>query len=113
MVGSSEFIKGYTEIVVCALLFRGDDYIYSLVKRITECGGGEIRITNPSLLMVMKKLVGEGKVTTYTRAGKSGVARRYYALSPAGRAYYLQSRDDYLGSLRTLQNLVKGDIGNA
>ena len=89
MVGSSEFIKGYTEIVVCALLFRGDDYIYSLVKRITECGRGEIRITNPSELA-------HGAL-----------------FSSAGRAYYLQSRDDYLGSLRTLQNLVKGDIGNA
>ena len=44
MVQSSEFIKGYTEIVVCALLFERDDYLYSLVKRITECGGGEISV---------------------------------------------------------------------
>ena len=36
MVQSSEFIKGYTEIVVCALLFERDDYLYSLVKRITD-----------------------------------------------------------------------------
>ena len=40
---SSEFIKGYTEMIVCALLAGGDDYIYSLVKRITESGGGEIQ----------------------------------------------------------------------
>ena len=108
MVQSSEFIKGYSEIVVCALLYERDDYLYSLVKRITECGGEEIRITNPSLLMVMKRLLEEGKIKSYSGESRTGMDRRYYSLTEKGKEYYLQNREAYLGSLRTLKNLIQG-----
>lgn len=109
MVKSSEFIKGYTEIIICALLSEGDDYIYNLVKRITERGGGEVQITNPSLLMIMKKMLGDGKISTYSGAGKSGADRRYYSLTPYGRSYYEKLKGDYLNSLLTLQSLISGE----
>ncbi|MCD8372981.1 MAG: PadR family transcriptional regulator [Clostridia bacterium] len=108
MVKSSEFIKGYTEIIACALLSKGDDYIYNIVKTINEAGGGGICITNPSMLMIMKKLSEEGKVTSYTVAGGKGVDKRYYALTAKGREYYLSNRDDYILSLKNLINLVGG-----
>ena len=108
MIKSSEFIKGYTEIIVCALLSGGDDYIYSLVKRITEYGGGEIQITNPSMLMIMKKLLAEGKITAYTARSKSGADRRYYSLTQKGREYYAENFGGYINSLLTLKGLISG-----
>ena len=72
MIASGEYIKGFTEIIVCSLLSEGDDYIYNLVKRINACGSGAVRITNPSMLMVMKKLTDEGKVRSYAAAGAKG-----------------------------------------
>lgn len=30
----SEFIKGYTKIIICSYLFRKRDYIYNIVKKI-------------------------------------------------------------------------------
>ncbi len=112
MIKSSEFIKGYTEIIVCALLSGGDDYIYNLVKRITEHGGGEVQITNPSLLMVMKKMLSEGKITTYVGESKNGADRRYYSLTPFGRSYYENLKADYLNSLNTLKSLISGGQNN-
>ena len=105
---SSEFIKGYTEIIVCALLSGGDDYIYNLVKRITEYGGGEVQITNPSLLMVMKKLLSEGKISSYTVESKNGADRRYYSLTEKGRKYYSESFGEFISSLYSLKGLVEG-----
>ena len=105
---SSEFIKGYTEMIVCALLYEGDDYIYNIVKSITENGGREIQITNPSLIMIMKKMTADGKITSYSSVGKTGVDRRYYSLTESGREYYLKNREVYLGSLETLKNLILG-----
>lgn len=108
MVSSSEFIKGYTEIIVCALLYDGDDYIYNIVKRIVGSGGGEVQITNPSLLMIMKKMLSEGKITSYMAESKTSVARRYYSLTPFGRSYFEATRQDYLDSLNTLKILISG-----
>ena len=45
MIASGEYIKGFTEIIVCSLLSEGDDYIYNLVKRINACGDGAVLIT--------------------------------------------------------------------
>lgn len=113
MLKSSEFIKGYTEIIVCSLLYKKDDYIYSLVKRITEHSGGEIQITNPSLLMVMKKLLAEGKITSYKEESLSGADRKYYSLTSEGRKYYEENYESYTGSLKTLKNLIEEGNNNA
>ena len=95
-------------MIVCALLAGGDDYIYNLVKRITESGGGEIQITNPSLLMIMKKMLAEGKIVSYSAVGKNGADRRYYSLTDYGREFYLENVRSYLQSLNTLKNLIGG-----
>ena len=73
-----------------------------------SAGGGEIRITNPSLLMVMKRLLEEGKIKSYSGESRTGMDRRYYSLTEKGKEYYLQNREAYLGSLRTLKNLIQG-----
>lgn len=112
MIKSSEFIKGYTEIIVCALLYRGDNYIYNLVKTITNLNDGTIQITNPSLLMVMKKLTAEGKIRSYAVESKLGADRKYYALTELGRKFYLDNYNYYLKSLETIKTLICGSNDN-
>lgn len=108
MIKSSEFIKGYTEIIVCALLYKNDDYIYNLVKTITSQNNGIIQITNPSLLIIMKKMLADGKIQSYIKEGTLGADRKYYALTELGRKYYLENYKFYLNSLDTLKSLICG-----
>ena len=56
MISSSEFIKGYTKIIICAYLFRQRDYLYNIVKKISKDGEGYIKISNPSALIAIKEL---------------------------------------------------------
>lgn len=84
MIKSSEFIKGYIEIIICALLYNvynGDDNIYNLVKTITEHYNGTIQITNPSLLIVMRELLAEEKIRSYMGESKLGADRKHYSLT--------------------------------
>ena len=87
MIASGDYIKGFTEIIVCSLLSEGDDYIYNLVKRINACGDGAVRITNPSMLMTMKKLTDEGKVRSCAAAGAKGAMRGTPKFSVAVSSY--------------------------
>lgn len=110
MAGSGEYIKGFTEIIVCSLLYGGDDYIYDMVNKINACGG--VRITNPSLLMVMKKLTEEGKVRSYSAAGFKGGDRKYYALTELGREFYRRNVQQYLDAADALKKLIGGGMNN-
>jgi PadR family transcriptional regulator PadR len=110
MIKSSEFIKGYTEIIVCALLMDGDDYIYNLVKKINNHNSGCIQISNPSMLMIMKKLTLEGKVSSYIKTSTMGADRRYYKLTDIGIKFYKENVIGFIESIETLKELVLGDM---
>ena len=108
MMQSGEYIKGFTEIIACSLLSEGDDYIYNMVNRINARGG--VRITNPSMLMTMKKLTEEGKVRSYPAAGAKGGDRKYYSLTELGREFYLRNAGQYLAAVDALRQLIEGGL---
>ena len=112
MVGSSEFIRGYTEIILCSLVFAEDDYIYNLVNKITNVSNNMIQITNPSTLMIIKKMILDGKVISYDSLNEKGVNRKFYSLTEKGKKYYLDNRDFFLDSLRGLEKLIKGEMSD-
>lgn len=109
MNGSSEFIKGYTKIIVCAYLYKQSDYLYNIVKNILDDGEGLIKITNPSTLMVMKQLEEEGLVSSYIEISKYNQARKYYQLTKNGEDFYLNNKEYYLNSLSILKNMIGGN----
>ena len=61
MLSSSEFIKGYTKMIICAYLFNNRNYLYNIVKQIINDGKGYIKLSNPSALIIMKELEKELK----------------------------------------------------
>ena len=98
---------------MCSLLYRADDYIYNLVKEINIKTEGIIQITNPSMLIVMKKLMEEGKVKSYDRLNEKGVNRKYYSLTEKGKQYYSENYMFYTDSLNALKILIEwGEKGN-
>lgn len=59
--------------------------------------------------MVMKRLLEEEDQVLFGES-RTGMDRRYYSLTEKGKEYYLQNREAYLGSLRTLKiSFKEGD----
>ncbi len=108
MVASSEFIKGYTKIIICAYLFNHRDYLYNIVKNILETGEGLIKLTNPSALMIMKQLEEEKYVISKIELSNQNQARKYYELTDLGKKFYISNKDVYLQSLALLSKMVEG-----
>ncbi|MCI9290264.1 MAG: hypothetical protein HFE32_00495 [Clostridia bacterium] len=88
----------------------GDDYIYNLVKKINNHNSGCIQISNPSMLMIMKKLTLEGKVSSYIKTSTMGADRRYYKLTDIGIKFYKENVIGFIESIETLKELVLGDM---
>ncbi len=109
MISSSEFIKGYTKIIICAYLFRQRDYLYNIVKKISKDGEGYIKISNPSALIAIKELGNDKLVAFDIEISAQNQARKYYALTEKGKNFYLSNRKDYIKSLHLLQIMMGDD----
>ena len=110
MVSSSEFIRGYSEIVVLAILNKKDSYVYDLVQTIEEWTDGQIMISNPSLLLIIRKMQDEGKVVSYEKLNEKGVHRKYYTLTEFGKNIYENLKGEYINSLVAMTRIIKGEF---
>lgn len=110
MISSSEFIRGYSEILVLAILYKKDSYVYDLVHTIEELTAGQIVISNPSLLLIIRKMQEEGKVNSYEKMNEKGVYRKYYTLTELGKSVYKKTKDDFNSSLLAMSKIIKGEF---
>ncbi len=107
---SNEFIRGYTEMIILSILYKNDDYIYNISNTINKIGDGYISITNPSLLIILKKMSDERKVSFYNILNEKNVNRKFYKITLYGKEFYKSNINYYLNSLKKLEMLlVKGD----
>lgn len=82
---SSETLHRPTYFILAALL-EGPLHGYGIIKRVEELTGGELRLRAGTLYAALDRLADEGRVAADREEVVSGRLRRYYRLTPAGRA---------------------------
>lgn len=83
-----------TDFHVLMVLAEGPSYGYAIMKSVDAHSGGAVTPEIGSLYRVLSRLVTEGWVREAAppkgaRRGARGLPRRYYALTPQGRAVAL------------------------
>jgi PadR family transcriptional regulator PadR len=74
--------KGALDLCVLALLARADSYAYEIASRLADAiGMGE-----GTIYPLMRRMQSDGLVETYLVESSSGPSRKYYRLTPAGKA---------------------------
>ena len=81
-----EFKRGALELIVLQLLSAGEAYGYEIVTKLTERSGGALEVTDGTLYPVLYRLERDGSVTVRWETPQRGVPRKYYRLTPSGRA---------------------------
>ena len=83
--------KGALDLCVLAVLARGDSYAYEIASLLAEAiGMGE-----GTIYPLMRRLQGEGLVTTYLEESSSGPPRKYYRLTRAGHAAFAEQKAEW------------------
>jgi PadR family transcriptional regulator PadR len=83
--------KGVLDLCVLALLSRGDGYAYDIASRLAEgIGMGE-----GTIYPLMRRMQTDGLVRTYLEESASGPPRKYYKLTPAGRAAFAEQQAEW------------------
>lgn len=79
----TQLLKGILDAVVLAALAAADGYGYDVVRRLRA--GGLADIADASVYGTLRRLFGQGLLTSYVVPSDEGPHRKYYGLTASGR----------------------------
>jgi len=100
-----QYKKGVLELCVLALLVKKDQYGYDISEYLSK----HIDISDGTVYPILRKLKGDGLVTTYLSENSGGPARKYYSLTKLGKDEFKKSRAEWLDFADTVIEMLKGE----
>ncbi len=91
--------------IVLALLAEEDSYGYAILQRVREVSGGRLAWTDGMLYPVLHRLERLGHVEARWEVAESGRRRKYYRITPRGRAQLAEERRQWQAVDATLRGL--------
>jgi PadR family transcriptional regulator PadR len=106
MMYSTELLKGTLKTIILKLLADNKKmYGYEITQRVKELTTDRIQITEGALYPTLHALEADGFVTTETEfIGKR--IRKYYSLSPAGKAKAKEKVKELASFIETMVSLL-------
>lgn len=103
----SDLLRGNTEMIILSQLYKGDSYGYKINKAIKQRSGGKYELKEATLYSAFKRLESSGAITSYWGNEMSGARRRYYSLTPVGKAVYFQLKTEWENSKSIINSLIE------
>ena len=91
--------------MVLAILAEEDSYGYAILQRVRELSGGRLKWTDGMLYPVLHRLERLGHVEARWEVAESGRRRKYYRITPRGRAHLAEERNQWEAVEATLRGL--------
>ena len=89
---NKDLIAASSTPIVLAILAEEDSYGYAILNRVRELSGGQMEWTDGMLYPVLHRLERLGHVEARWEVAESGRRRRYYRITPRGRAQLAEER---------------------
>lgn len=84
MAWPGDWMRGVLTLCVLAVVAEEETYGYAVAQRLQEAGLGTVK--GGTLYPVLTRLEQEGLLTSSWREGDGGPGRKFFAVTPAGRA---------------------------
>lgn len=104
-----ELKRGSLELIVLHLLAPGEAYGYEIVSKLTSETNGALEVTDGTLYPVLYRLERAGFVAVRWETPERGVPRKYYRLTPAGRAELDRLTHEWTTFAKAMTKLLKQD----
>jgi DNA-binding PadR family transcriptional regulator len=103
---ASDLLRGHTDTIVLGVLRSTDRYGFEIYKTIRDATGGDYEIKEATLYATFRRLVKDGLAEAYWGDETQGGRRKYYRITDAGRAVYLQNVKDWTATQRIINSLL-------
>jgi DNA-binding PadR family transcriptional regulator len=102
---NKDLIAASSTPIVLAILAEGDSYGYAILKRVRELSGGHMEWTDGMLYPVLHRLERLGHVEARWEVPEGGRRRKYYRITPGGRAQLEEDRKQWQAVDATLRGI--------
>ena len=99
--------KGVLGLCVLALLARGNSYAYEIASRLSAA----VDMGEGTIYPLMRRMQGEGLVSTYLEESPSGPPRKYYAITDAGKNRFEEQAREWREFVDAVEAIIKKDEG--
>ncbi len=103
---ASDILRGHTETIILRQLIDKDSYGYEINKAIQEKTNNQFELKEATLYSAFRRLESSGYIVSYWGDEQTGARRRYYAITPEGKAFYLQNRKDWENAKALIETLI-------
>ena len=79
--------------VVLALLMRGENYGYQILKRVRQVSGGTLKWSSAMLYPVLHRLEKDGLIRSEWKPSEEGRMRKYYRLTDLGKSEFAVEKE--------------------
>jgi DNA-binding PadR family transcriptional regulator len=100
---NKDLIAASSTPLVLAILAEADSYGYAILQRVRELSGGHLAWTDGMLYPVLHRLERLGHVEARWEVAESGRRRKYYQITPQGRAQLAEERRQWQAVDATLR----------
>ncbi|MFI7617507.1 PadR family transcriptional regulator [Nonomuraea terrae] len=101
-----ELARGTTELAVLSVLSVRRRYGYELLKVLRETGEGVLEVKEGTLYPLLHRLEDSGHIRASWEAEGRARPRKYYVLTPDGRAYLGMLRAEWGGLVDGMRQLL-------
>ncbi len=102
---NKDLIAASSTPIVLAILAEEDSYGYAILQRVRELSGGHLEWTDGMLYPVLHRLGRLGHVEARWETADSGRRRKYYSITPMGRAQLEEQRRQWQAVDATLRGI--------
>ena len=89
---NKDLIAASSTPMVLAILAESDSYGYAILQRVRELSGGQLAWTDGMLYPVLHRLQRLGYIKARWELAQSGRRRKYYGITPEGKAQLAAER---------------------
>ena len=101
---TTQLLKGVLDAAVLAVVEHDDGYGYDIVRRLRDSGFTEVG--EASVYGTLRRLYSGGSLSSYVVPSDGGPHRKYYAITPQGRIFLAQQRDDWSAFAESMTALL-------
>jgi PadR family transcriptional regulator, regulatory protein PadR len=98
--------KGSTDLVLLALLAGRPMYGYQINQELERQSGGYFDMKEGLLYPALHRLQKNGLLTSQWQKAETGRRRKYYAITPAGRAYLAEQSAEWRTFMQKLEEII-------
>jgi PadR family transcriptional regulator PadR len=104
----SQLLRGTLDAAALAVVAEQDGYGYDVLRRLRAAGLTDVG--DASVYGTLRRLYKAGALTSYVEPSDEGPHRRYYGITPRGRAQLAEARTVWTEFSHALSNLLETEV---